>query len=202
MAGLGMTMFLDIAFGVCIAALTAYALHVDIAMWQLPIGAFLALLPDFDIALPLLRRAYKGLEEHKTSLMHRPFIVIPLATLIAWWLGGNFWAIVACACVFVHFVHDTKGFGDGGLEWFWPLSKREWSLTGVEDPQPKPPLEEWIYGRWLVPTKLSVLEIVLGSIALGIGIDLTIGPPVGAMLAAIACFGAVVMWVTHHLVKQ
>lgn len=201
-AVIGMAMFMDFAIGVLIVAVMSLAFGVKTSIWQLTLGGVLALLPDFDLILPLLRRRYEGLGEHHTSLMHRPFFLLPVSVAVAWYLGGPFWASVTFLCVLWHFVHDTKGFGDGGLEWFWPFSKKEWFLFGSEDPVPKPPTVEWLSTLWLVPSYRSIAEMVLGAIALWIGIALSIDPMLGFWFVVAIAVGTIVVWMIHDVVKD
>lgn len=201
-AVIGMAMFMDFAIGVLIVSVVSIVQGIDVSAWQLVVGGILALLPDFDLIVPLLRRKYEGLDEHHTTLMHRPLFLLPVATLVAWWFGGSFWSAVTFLCVLWHFIHDTKGFGDNGLEWLWPFSKKEWFFFGSEDPGPKPGLEEWLETKWLVPSGRSFGEMAIGCAAFGSGTGLIYGGTIGALLAMTCALGTIAVWVAHRFVRS
>ncbi len=201
-AAIGMAAFLDFAIGVLIVSLVARVYNSSLQLWHLVLGGALAFLPDFDMIIPLVRKKYAGAEDHHASLMHRPILVLPAVTFAAWWLGGTPWAIVAFLCVFWHFVHDTKQFGDAGLAWFWPFSKKEWSLVGPEDPPQNPKVVDWIYGRWLTPSPMSFLEITIGATALAIGSYLVFGYRTAEVFFVLPLIGAFFVWGLFSTIKK
>jgi len=200
-AGIGMALFLDFAVGVLIVAAMSVTCGVEVQVWQVLSGGIRALVPDFDIAWQIFRGKYEGLEEHHTTWMHRPLFLLPVATFASWWFEGTFWAIVTFLCVFWHFVHDTKGFGDDDLTWFRWRGK-EWSLFGPRDRWSPIPLEHWLKTKWLVPSNRSLWEIAIGSVALAIGIGIHYGVQIGLLLAALVWGGTIIVWLTHHFIPK
>ena len=179
-----MAAFMDFAVGSLIAVLVDWALHVGIPPWYLPIGGVLAFLPDFDIIWPILRKFLtdrKIVGNHHETLMHRPLLVIPIATTIAYLIGGWYWAVTTFVCVLWHYVHDTQGFGGGGLTWGWPLSEKYWSLTGPHEPAMMDH-DEWIRKFWMQLTPFSTRELLIGSVALGIAVGVQSHSPLAPLL--------------------
>lgn len=126
----------------------------------------LAVLPDFDI-IPAILLNQEGIENHHTTLMHRPLVVLPAAALAALTLGGSAWALVAFLCVAWHYLHDTPPLSPGGIAWLWPIDRRFMSLYGAQEPHPGAlKHEEWIKACWLRPTLRSTSEIGIGLVAL------------------------------------
>lgn len=166
--------FLDLSMGALIASATLSALGVEVLPWHLAVGAVLAVLPDFDI-IPAILTTQKGIENHHTTIMHRPLFLIPLAALVAYGLGGSAWELVAILCVAWHFVHDTPPLSAGGIAWAWPMSEKFISLYGVKDPQPgELKHDEWIQTYWLRLTARSVSEISIGVVALVLAVAIAI----------------------------
>lgn len=166
--------FLDLCMGALIASATLSALGVEPLPWHLALGAILAVLPDFDIIVPILTDQ-KGIESHHTTLMHRPLFLILLAALVAYALGGSAWALVAFLCVAWHFVHDTPPLSPGGIAWLWPFDTRFVSVFGTEEPRTEALThDEWISQYWLRPTVRSVSEIGAGLVALVLAVAIAI----------------------------
>lgn len=175
--GSALAAFMDFGVGVLIAAVVAEFIGVEIPIWFLAIGGVLALLPDFDIALPILTlRAPEG--NHRETLFHRPVFLLPLATVATWFIGGEYWALTTFLCVLWHYIHDTKPLSEGGIAWFWPLSHNYWSLMGAEDPKnvnvSTSPAEHnaWIEKNWLRLSPMLIREVSLGVIALVLALGL------------------------------
>jgi membrane-bound metal-dependent hydrolase YbcI (DUF457 family) len=165
--GNGLAGFLDLAVGALIASATLSYFGTQPQLWHLAVGAVLAILPDFDIVPAILSgREAKG--NHRVSLMHRPLLVIPAATLVAYTLGGDAWWVVAFLCVTWHYLHDTPPLSLGGIAWLWPFDERYWSPWG-----PKVAVDDsglthyaWLERFWLRPSALSVTEVGIGTVAL------------------------------------
>lgn len=165
---------LDLCMGALIASATLSTLGYEVLPWHLALGAVLAVLPDFDIILPILTDQ-KGIENHHTTIMHRPLFLIPLAALVAYALGGAAWALLASLCVAWHFVHDTPPLSPSGIAWVWPLSEKFLSIYGARDPRVGTMLhDEWVQTYWLRPTVRSVSEIGAGLVALVLAVAIAI----------------------------
>jgi hypothetical protein len=190
LAGSGMGAFLDFGVGMMITALFAIIAEYPLAPWHLLVGGILGFLPDFDIIPLILRRKYATVADHHTTLMHRPIIVLPIATALAWLIGGNFWAIVTVLCVSWHYFHDTRALSDGGIDLFWPLPAR---VTGFVEP-PRVDLIDWLRWRWFKPTTFALTELKLGSLGMFIGVFQVLGSP-AAIAAVVACWiGFAFVW--------
>jgi hypothetical protein len=133
-------------------------------------GGVLALLPDFDLVWPIVRQLLTGQNiagNHHETLMHRPIALVPAATVIAYLIGGPYWALTACACVLWHYVHDTKGMGGGGVAWLWPYSGDYWSPAGFAKSTPADVEHDaWIEKHWMRLSATSARELGVGLIAL------------------------------------
>jgi hypothetical protein len=159
--------FLDFTIGALIVVIIESMFGASIVPWHLIAGSALAVLPDFDLIVPILLDTVRG--DHHQTLFHRPMVMLPTSIMIGWFIGGGVWASIAGLCVFWHFLHDTRGLGGGGIAWFWPFSEQYWSLRGTQNPRSvKVDYHEWIYNNWLRPSILSVREVALGSILLAI----------------------------------
>lgn len=197
---MGMAAFMDFGIGVFITSLVATIVGKALEPWQLIIGGMLAFLPDADLVYYLLTGQKHKIPQHHTTLLHRPLIVVPVASTVAWLYFGSFWGVVTILCVTYHYTHDTKGLlGGAGLQWFWPLSEKEWSFSGSEAPSQhlNPELDSWLSNQWLRPTRQSLLEIGLGSLALGTGTALAYSVCTGSILAAFFLIGAFGVWYVH-----
>lgn len=160
--------FLDAGMGAFIAAATLWALGTEPALWHLPAGAALALLPDFDI-LPAILRMREVTGNHRATLLHRPLLVIPAAALAAFALGGLAWGAAAFLCVLWHFAHDTPPLSQGGIAWLWPFDARYWSLKGPAAPHaPTLSHRAWIEKHWLALSPLLLIELGAGVAALAL----------------------------------
>lgn len=162
--------FLDLCVGALVASAALSALGHAVHPWHLALGAALAVLPDFDIILPILTDR-RGIEGHHTTLMHRPLFLIPAASLAAYALGGGAWELVAFLCVAWHFAHDTPPLSPGGIAWAWPFSAKFVSVFGAEEPHGGSIAhDEWIRRYWLRPSARSVSEIGAGAAALALAL--------------------------------
>lgn len=165
---------LDLCIGALIASATLSTLGYEVAPWHLVVGAILAVLPDFDI-IPAVLTDRKGIEDHRTTLMHRPLLVIPAATLVAFLIGGEAWGLVAFLCVAWHYLHDTPPLSPGGIAWLWPFDTRFISVFGVEEPRSGfMGHDEWVRTYWLRPTMRSVSEVGVGLVALVLAIVIAV----------------------------
>jgi hypothetical protein len=160
--------YLDLCVGAMIAALTAHFFGAEALWWRLGIGSILAVLPDFDIMFSILA-AQKVDSAHHRSPLHRPLLVLPLVGLAAYALGGDYWEATALLCVCWHYIHDTRGFGGGGIMWAWPVSKKYWSLSGAHA-LIHGDHEKWIEEKWMRPSTLSIGEVLLGTLALAVAL--------------------------------
>ena len=112
--------------------------------------------------------------DHHQFITHRPVFGIVLSSALGFLFGGTFWAMIAPLCIVWHYLHDTEGFGGGGIAWLWPFSKFYYSPFRVVLPEKslmaenQGKLEEWLETTWLAPSKTSVVEIAIGSVMLGV----------------------------------
>ncbi len=165
---------MDFCVGTLIAACIGAVLHIHTPLWYLIIGGILAFLPDFDVIWPILRQFLTGRTitgNHHETVMHRPILLVPAATLIAYIVGGPYWALTACLCVLWHYTHDTKGMGGGGIAWLWPYSSDYWSPQGFAKPTPADSEHDaWIEKNWMRLSAMSVRELSIGLVALSIAL--------------------------------
>ena len=161
LAAIGMAAFLDFSTGALIVFTLGLASGVNVPLWQVGVGGVLALLPDFDIltqalASRLMDRHSTG--DHRATVMHAPLIMLPACTFLGWFFRGPFWATATFLCLLYHYVHDSRVFSVGDIDWLWPLTNRKlpWMDT-----------KEWLQKYWLHPTKTSVTECFVGVVLIG-----------------------------------
>ncbi|OGZ05693.1 MAG: hypothetical protein A2762_02545 [Candidatus Lloydbacteria bacterium RIFCSPHIGHO2_01_FULL_54_11] len=207
LASLGCAGVLDLVAGLFFThLLSGYFAH-PLFWWQYAIGALLGASPDIDLFYACIRKNATG---HHEYLTHRPIVGIPLAIVVGWVLGGEFWAWCAGVGVLWHYLHDTQGFlclYDSGLAWCWPFSKKYW---GVQDGKiVSQTLDEFlrktdsafenIYEVYLVPTRRSVFEFLLTGVFVGVlaGDLFGVLPSiVGALFVWIGAFG---LWIAYGM---
>src|SRR5258708_5995710 len=116
--------FKDFGVGALIASIIAHVYGIEASVWLLMaflvFGSVMAVLPDFDIIIPILRKKVTG--NHRLTLMHRPLLLLPVATTIGFALGGQIIAVTVFTCVLWHFTHDS--YGGGSIGWLWPFSDK------------------------------------------------------------------------------
>lgn len=200
--GNGMAAALDVSIGMLIAALIARAISLDIEPYHLLAGALLALLPDFDIFLPVLKDDVGGL--HRETLMHRPALILPLSAIAgaaaSYYTGTSFWLFCSIICPLWHYLHDTSGwwFGAGGIAWAWPINDTLYTLKGPWTP-PHHEHAAWVEREWLTPSALSSKEIGAGSIASGLAVGTAFGPFEGTTFFLFSLLMTAVVWSLHAL---
>ena len=171
--GNALAAFLDFSAGVFVICLVALALGYRADPAAYIIGGILGMAPDFDVFYMFFKKK-RVYGDHHQFITHRPVFGIALSSLFGLLLGGDFWVIAAPSCLFWHYLHDTEGFGGGGVAWFWPLSKQYYSPFRIASPekslmgQNQDRHDNWLEATWLVPSKKSVTEIAIGSALLGI----------------------------------
>ena len=194
----GMAGYLDFGMGVLIAGIANY-IWGSSSVSHLLIGGVLAFLPDFDIVYQILARRTDRIHEHHTSPLHRPLIVLPVVTAVAYLVsqylvGNHYWTFVAPLCVAWHYIHDMPELGGGGLQTFWPLSKREWSFTGPHDPIEQIPLLPWLE-NWYKASPMSFLETLFGTMALSLGFGIAYQSWITAsIMFAVPLVGTYFVW--------
>lgn len=160
--------------GALIAAATLSSLGVPVELWHLAVGAVLAVLPDFDIVEPILL-GREVTSNHHLTLMHRPIVLIPLATLGAWAVGGEAWGLVAFLCVAWHYVHDTPPLGLDGIAWLWPFDTRYWSLWGPKEPRAASMTHYgFLETYWLRLSPMLCMELGAGLMALALAVAIAL----------------------------
>lgn len=200
----GIAGFMDFGVGALIICLMSLAFDIHLPEWYLLIGGILALLPDSDIILPIIEGNQSEIGDHHQTLAHRPIIMLSLVMMMGILVGGLFWTTTAATCVFWHYVHDTRGFGGGGIAWGWPFFEKYWSpLYGAEEPSRTPPDHQELLGEiWLRPSRLALCEITIGMISLMIAMRLASVPVVvGGTLLFLIFLGMVLVWIGYWLLK-
>ena len=142
--------------------------------------------------------------DHHQFITHRPLFGIALSSMLGFFLGGLFWAIVATLCIAWHYLHDTEGFGGGGIAWFWPFSQLYYSPFRIVSQKESlmAQHEEWLETTWLVPSKTSVVEIAIGSVFLGIVSTNIFDWKVGLFMLVIIWLCTVLLWLAFPYLKS
>lgn len=162
-----MAAFLDFAVGVLIFTLIANGFGHSPTLLELFIAGWLALLPDFDM-IPSVLRGQSTPFDHRQTLFHRPALLIPVATSVAYLAGGHLWAAATFVATFAHFLHDTdwQGERNHGIAWLWPFSSRLWSWYGSYTVDVHLDHHTWLREHWFGPSRQSVTELLGGFMAL------------------------------------
>jgi len=195
--GYGMAMIFDVSVGMLITLLASEAFGANLSIQNCLIGGMLSIAPDVDILYMFIRKG-KVYTDHHQFITHRPVFGITIAVLIGWVGGGINWSITATACVFWHYLHDTYGFGGGGIAWLWPFSKYYLSARGKmikpKDSAMNCDPEVWLHSRVLSPNKQPCIEFSLSAILLGIVGSMIFGQTIGIVIV-FAIIGFVLgMW--------
>lgn len=184
--------YMDFGIGILIAAhLWTHWWRETPSFWTLFLGGALALLPDFDIVVPIFM-GHVGMDHHQLPT-HFPavMLVIPPALLLALW--GWRYATLGFVCILWHFIHDSPPLG-GGIAWLWPYSSEYVSLTGAHIP--RPPLGS-ILPMWGRPTGLAIFELTLGSVALILAARVLLSlryMVLGGAISACVWLAALMLW--------
>jgi hypothetical protein len=153
----GMAGFLDLAMGALVAYLVGlWWLGVQVPIWYLPIGSLLAFLPDLDWFHMISKKGLlTATGDHRTTIFHRPLIMIPLCALLAAIVGGTYWCIVTTLCLLWHYNHDSRWVDSiSDIDWLWPFGSRR------EFPFMDHALWRTLY--WLQPSKLAIRDLGIG----------------------------------------
>ncbi len=187
----GMAGFLDLTIGALIAYLMAKCYGQTAPWWHLLIGALLGLLPDLDTFRMMFNQGVQTARgDHRLTIMHRPLIMLPACMLLAYLVGGGYWAIIAGLCLAWHYAHDSAWLGSvSDIDWFWPITHRP--LPYIDHPV-------WRETFWLVPSKLAIIEIGLGIFILGFLVIFYTSPFVGIGVAVLLWIGAGGVWAIHR----
>jgi len=185
--------FIDIAMGIAIVAVVTHYTDTDVTILSFLLGAWLAILPDHDIVPTILRQKYVTFD-HRQTLLHRPFLVLPVVTWVFLVVMGETWALVAFLCVFWHFLHDTNWTGTNyGVAWFWPFSNAYWSWWGSYFPTNLLSHEEFLECYWATPTTTSVISLFL-SVGVVICVAWAIEPLL-LFVSTVMLLTAIVAWI-------
>lgn len=138
-------MFLDIGVGILAAILVSKLFSITLTYWFVAGGIVFALLMDADFIFHLWTGGTsKDVHRHR-DLLHYPIVYIPFGSSIAYFLGGNYWALLFAICSFVHFLHDSIGIG-WGVQWLWPFRNDHYTFFYAYQPPSRPPLPfQWVY---------------------------------------------------------
>lgn len=193
---------MDFGIGTALAAGIATWYGVNLPWYLVFMGGVLSLLPDFDL-VPSVIRGVSAPFDHRQTPSHRPLLVLPLAIVVAYLLGGQMWAVIAGVCVFGHYVHDTNFVGTSyGIAWFWPFSPQYWSIFGsfTSEVFESGSHHEWLRQNWLRPSVLSIREIGVGLVGVCIALWLITVPPVTIFLVLLVAITSIhSFWIVSRL---
>jgi hypothetical protein len=156
------------------------------------LGGILSLIPDFDL-VPSVLFGVSPTFDHRQTLFHRPLLVLPIVIALSYLLGGEMWLVITAICVSGHYLHDTNFIGtEYGIAWFWPFSKQYWSVFGSFTPESPESgsHHEWLRKNWLRPSFMSIREIFVGLVGVGISLWFMSLPPaiiVSILLGFVMC---------------
>jgi hypothetical protein len=122
---------LDLAFGVFAVIIASSLWHKPLSIPILCFGLFLAVLPDFDILLEILKTK-NSTGEHKKSFFHIPLFFLPLVCLPLWLISGYLGTIALIALLW-HYWHDFTEEGPGIS--LAPLSQKRFLLQFKKVPK-------------------------------------------------------------------
>ena len=200
--GSAMAAFLDWSVGMFVVYIGSLLFDFDPSIPRYVVGGLLALAPDFDVLYALAKKGMPS-DMHHEILTHRPLVILPVATLVGFGVGGAFWATIVFLCLLCHYLHDTEGLGGGGIAWFWPFSRKYFSpITGAVEPEHSLQAEwsgradEW-FSLWFRPSALSVREIGLGSLLFGVSTGGLFGWQFGVLAATMVLLGTIFVWMLY-----
>ncbi|HUQ30353.1 MAG TPA: hypothetical protein VM103_02420 [Candidatus Paceibacterota bacterium] len=202
-AAFSMAAFLDFAIGTFIAAVVGKVMNVPVTWWHLAIAGVVALSPDMlQIVNSKLTKqeAFGGL--HHETWDHWPIPLMFVGGLVGSVCGGGYWAITVFLCLFFHFTHDMEIGNTGGIAFFAPFERDRYFAwwRGFYDPatsamfRPENQLDPWIRENWLCPSRMSLIELSLGMLALSIAAHLVLGTVVAEALLAAVAAGTIGVW--------
>lgn len=198
----GFAAFLDFGIGTLIVSLISVLLNHEIQWWQCFVGGIFALVPDFDVIWMFLARG-RVYGDHHQFITHRPIFGIGIATLAGYFIGGSFWMLTALICVVWHYIHDTEEFANGGIAWLWPISSQYVYFSGFKHPSESMRAkfigkhDEWLNLVWLQPSRTSVIETSIGSLALGSAMTIVAMSWLGLILALFPMIVLTTIWVIY-----
>lgn len=207
LAGNVLAGFLDFAVGTFVVGVMTRVWEIEISPWLLVIGGITAILPDFDIVWFLVSRGRPSGDHHQ-SVPHRPLVMVPIVGLLAFLIGGDFWSVAISVCLFWHYLHDTHGFGGGGIAWFWPFSRKYWSLSGGEEPEKSEMARsesghvEWINATWLRPSYVSVRDVIIASLLFGSALSVVVNIRTGVTEFIVVWLAVSCLWILHEFLKK
>ena len=115
---------LDLAFGIFAVIIASQLWDKPLTLTILCLGMFLAVLPDFDILLEMLKNK-NSTGGHKKSFFHNPVLFLPMVCLPLWLISGYLGTIASIALLW-HYWHDLTEDGPGLS--FAPFSQKSFSL--------------------------------------------------------------------------
>lgn len=136
---------LDVGLGLLVGLLVEQVFHLQHG-WLIPAaGALLALAPDLDFVLHLIRHGSSRDASHHREALHLPLIYVP-AGILLFLPFGIMWSCLFLFASLVHFVHDSIGIG-WGVPWLYPFTDDAYSfLYHLENTIDKPTLpHRWRY---------------------------------------------------------
>lgn len=177
LGGLAFAIMLDVAVSI-------FFTHTILSLWYeyklewwhyLFIAPLIGLFPDLD-TLWQYARERKVDDRHHQSFTHRPILMIT-PPLVAWPLFSWEWGLVITLGLFGHYLHDSTGYF--GIGWFWPISGDHFCLrtSGVHRYKANElkrlhrsyvPVPTWLARVYYVPSMISVIELCLSTILIGI----------------------------------
>jgi hypothetical protein len=188
---------LDFFVGMIIALGIGTITAIEVPLWYLAVGGMLALLPDFDLVFKTLWQWIRGQRasgDHRETIMHCPMVMLPSCTLLAFLLGGWYWATVTLLGLFWHYAHDSKWFGSvGDIDWFAIVPNQ--NLPYMDTP-------EWLKQLWLRPTKTSVTELIAGVTMLALVVNAYFGIHIAIILASMAVIVDVMVWSCYFIYRK
>lgn len=196
---------LDVSVGMLIAAAVSYGLGLPFEPWYFLVGALFALLPDSDIAIPILNGTVEG--DHRATLMHRPALTLGATALfgaiLSAYAGTLFWLFCPVLALLWHYVHDTGGwlFGNGAIAWKWPFTTTFHTFGAVPE-EPAMPHSEWVRSHWLMAGALSRKELAAASVCLGLALAIPYGPLAGAVAFLAASLATLAAWGAYALAAR
>lgn len=208
LAAKGFVAFLDFGIGTMLVSLMGAVLGHEVQWWQCLIGGILALAPDLDVVWMFANR--EGVyTDHHQFITHRPIFGIGVAAIVGYLTGGFFWMATASTCLCWHYVHDTEGFGGGGIAWLWPICGKYICFSGFKDPRQSIMVEgvggeafnEWLDDVWLRPSRTSVTHLGIGALAIGSAAAIFAGSWWGLTLALLPAIAVAAIWATYRRKK-
>lgn len=128
-------MFIDVSLGILSALVATSIFSVNLNLYILLIAIFLALIPDIDLLIYILRGYDMKFAYKHRDILHLPVVYLVISLFI--YVINPLFSLIFFFSTFFHFLHDSIGIG-WGVSWLWPFSKKHFAFFYIYQSSKKP----------------------------------------------------------------